>query len=111
MKSFDEILKEKLQTQVPVKGKEGKMIDPTEAMVNALMANAMKGDIASIAFIRNMTQETDPEKQKKAIEQHKETGIRFAEELVRQLSNEGAYDGQDLEIAMLAETAVMVDEL
>ena len=110
MSTFDEILKEKLQAKVPVKGKD-EMIDPIEAMVNALMMNAMKGDIASIAFIRNMTQDTDPEKQKEDLEIHKETAIRFTQELHRQLEDEGAYDGQDLEIAMLAETAVMVDEL
>ena len=110
MSTFDEILKEKLQAKVPVKGKD-EMIDPMEAMVNALMMNAMKGDIASIAFIRNMTQDTDPEKEKEAIEKHKETAIEFAIDLRRQLEDEGAYDGQDVEIAMLAETAVMVDEL
>lgn len=43
MSTFDEILKEKLQMKVPVKGKDD-MIDPMEAMVNALMMNAMKGD-------------------------------------------------------------------
>ena len=110
MSTFDEILKEKLQTKVPVKGKD-EMIDPMEAMVNALMMNAMKGDIASIAFIRNMTQDTDPEKEKEAFKQHVETAKQFATELQRQLQDEGAYDGQRMEISMLAETAVMVDEL
>ena len=66
MSKFDEILKEKLETPVPVKGKEGVTMDPMEAMVNALMTNAMKGDIASISFIRNMTNVVNPEQESKA---------------------------------------------
>ena len=108
MKSFDEILKEKLQAKVPVKGKEGKTIDPTEAMVNALMANAMKGDIASISFIRNMTQTVDPEKEKKASEAHDLIVTLKAETITDQLKKENAYDGQDTEIKMLAEKATFL---
>ena len=110
MSTFDEILNEKLQTPVPVKGKET-MIDPTEAMVNALMANAMKGDIASIAFIRNMTQTADPEKEKAAREAHTETVTKIALRLKEQLTEEKAWDGQDVELAMVAETAAMFDDL
>ena len=112
MSTFDEILKEKLQTPVPVKGdKTGKTIDPTEAMVNALMANAMKGDIASIAFIRNMTQTADPEKDEKAQDEHFHTVRDYAEKLRQQLINEKAWDGQTTELVMVAETAAFIDEL
>lgn len=111
MSTFDEILKEKLQQKVPVKGKEGVTIDPMEAMVNALMANAMKGDIASIAFIRNMTRTVDHEEELAALTAHTDIVKRIAVELKDQLEAEGAYDGQNVEVAMLAETAALVDKL
>ena len=111
MSTFDQILKEKLQTAVPVKGGEGKTIDPMEAMVNALMANAMKGDIASISFIRNMTKVSDPEMEMEYMKAHTVIVTRIAAELKEQLEAENAWDGQALEVAMLAETAALVDKL
>ena len=66
MKSFEDILKEKLSTPVELKGKMGVTIMPMEAMVMSVMNNAMKGDISSIAFIRNISSQreepTDEEK-------------------------------------------------
>ena len=111
MSTFDEILKEKLQTKVPVKGKEGKTIDPMEAMVNALMANAMKGDIASISFIRNMTNVADPEKERDAQDQYTRYVAEVADRLKHQLMEEKAWDGQQTEVEMLADTAIMVEKL
>ena len=109
MVTFDEILKAKLQEKVPAKN--GKMIDPTEAMVYAVMNNAMKGDIASIAFIRNMTKAVDPEAEKKAKEEHIAIVNNFTIILRDQLKEENAWDGQTVEVAMLAEIAAMVDKL
>lgn len=111
MSTFDEILKEKLQTQVPVKGKEGVKIDPMEAMVNALMANAMKGDIASISFIRNMTNTTDPIKEIEAQQAYTLYVAQVADRLKHQLMEEKAWDGQQTEVEMLADTAIMVEKL
>ena len=108
MSTFDEILKKKLQSQVPVKGKENKMISTTEAMVNALMKKAMDGDIASISFIRNMTQTVDPEKERSDKEAHEVLVTLKTETLKEQLKAEKAYDGQDTEIGMLAEKAVFL---
>ena len=109
--TFDEILKEKLQTQVPVKGKEGVKIDPMEAMVNALMANAMKGDIASISFIRNMTNVSDPMVSKEAEDRYTKYVADVADRLKHQLMDEKAWDGQQTEVEMLADTAILVEKL
>ena len=67
MQSFEDLLKARLAD--PVKDKTGRAIvnndgtlmTPMEAMVMSVVNSAMKGDIASIAFIRNMTKATDPE--------------------------------------------------
>lgn len=107
MSTFDEILKEKLQAKVPVKGKD-EMIDPMEAMVNALMMNAMKGDIASISFIRNMTQTVDPKEEMLAHDAHVAHVAYLTGILTDQLKEENAYDGQDTEIQMLAEKAAFL---
>lgn len=111
MATIDELLKRKLQEQVPVKGKEGKTMEAQEAMVNALLANAMKGDIASIAFIRNITKTVDPEKEQEAHEVHVMRVADKVSDLICQLKEEDAYDGQDTEITLLAEKAIFVADL
>lgn len=109
--TFDEILKNKLNTPVPVKGKDGVTMDPMEAMVNALMANAMKGDIASISFIRNMTNVVNPEQERNAQEQYTKYVADIAERLKYQLIAENAWDGQQTEVEMLADIAIMVEKI
>ena len=111
MSTFDEILKKKLQTEVPVKGKEGQTIEPMEAMVNALMANAMKGDIASISFIRNMTKVADPVEESEAQSKYTRYVADIADRLKHQLMEENAWDGQQTELEMLADTAILVEKL
>ena len=111
MSKFDEILKEKLATPVPVKGKEGVTMDPMEAMVNALMTNAMKGDIASISFIRNMTNVVNPEQESKAQSEYTQYVADVADRLKHQLMDENAWDGQQTEVEMLADIAIMVEKI
>ena len=111
MSKFDEILKEKLETPVPVKGKEGVTMDPMEAMVNALMTNAMKGDIASISFIRNMTNVVNPEQESKAQSEYTQYVADVADRLKHQLMEENAWDGQQTEVEMLADIAIMVEKI
>ena len=111
MSTFDKILKEKLQKPVKAKGDGGKTMTPEEAMVNALLNNAMKGDIASISFIRNVTKVCDPEAETKALREHTENVKAIAVSLKEQLEEEGVWDGQATEVAMLAETAVFFDNL
>ena len=60
MKTFQEILSEELSKPVPVKGSTAQ-IYPMEAMARAVLSNAVKGDLASIAFISTMTRVIDPE--------------------------------------------------
>lgn len=54
-KTFEEILREKMQQPVTVKGKDVSIM-PTEAMVMSVMNNAMKGEIGAILFIRALTE-------------------------------------------------------
>lgn len=109
--SFEEILQRALDKPVPVKGKEGVTLSAMEAMVNALMNNAMKGDIASIAFINNMTKVHDVEREEKALEAHTKRLEERCQELREMLECENNYFKQDEEIKQLAEIALLVDKL
>lgn len=109
MQSFDELLKAELAK--PATMKSGGTIAPMEAMVKSVVNNAMKGDLASIAFIQNMTKDSDPEKEKEARQQHSERVDAVVKQLTAQLEGEKAYDGQDLEIRDVAEIKVFAEEL
>ena len=109
MATFEEILKEKLNKTVTAKN--GQEITPMEAMVNAVMNNAMKGDIASITFIQNLTRVIDTEEEEKnkgAIQLRHD--LKF-EELKDQLKSQGLYDGQDAELNMLVDKYLFVKDL
>jgi hypothetical protein len=109
MQSFDKLLREELARPATMKG--GGTIKPMEAMVKSVVNNAMKGDLASIAFIRNMTKEADPESERQAREHHKALVDDVQDEIVRKLDGEGLFDGQYTEVRMVAEIKVFTDEL
>lgn len=111
MQKFDEILKRELEKPIVLKNANGATIEPMEAMVKSILNNAMKGDLASISFIRMMTKDNDPDKAKEASERHKKRLQEITDNLVKQLKDEHAYDGQDTEIMMVAETALLVEKL
>ncbi len=69
MKTFEEILKEKMTETVAVKGTTERVL-PMEAMVMSVMNAAMKGDIGAILFIRSLTEQRESgnaEEQKKVL--------------------------------------------
>lgn len=67
MKTIEEILQERLAA--PVRQKSGAILTndhgepllPLEAMIMSVMTNAMRGDIAAIAFIQNLTKKQAPD--------------------------------------------------
>lgn len=111
MQKFDEILKRELSKPVALKNGNGATIEPMEAMVKSVLNNAMKGDLASISFIRMMTKEADPDKVKEAVEKRHQRLKEITGDIIAQLKAERAYDGQDTEIRLVAETAVLVEKL
>ena len=111
MKRFDEILRQELSKPVALKNGNGATIEPMEAMVKSVLNNAMKGDLSAIAFIRMLTTDTDPEKERQTQERHRQRLEDITQRLTRQLRDEHAYDGQDTEIMMVAETALLVEKL
>lgn len=111
MQNFDDILRAELEKRLPVRGKEGQTIEPMEAMVRSLMKKAVDGDIASIAFIRNMTRTSDPVAEAAAQARHTERVATVAGTLTEQLKNEGAWDGQSTELEQLAETVVLIEQI
>jgi len=111
MANFQEVLQAELAKPIPLKNKEGQFIDATEQMVKAVMKNAMEGDLQSIAFINAMTRDIDPEKEKEMRAGYEAKLKTVINQLTEQLKKESAYDGQDLEIKMVAEIQLMVEKL
>ena len=109
MQTFDELLRAELSK--PAQMKSGGTIQPMEAMVKSVVNNAMKGDLASIAFIRNMTKDANPEADRQARERHQERVEKVACDIGQKLGQEGLFDGQSIEIRMVAEIKVFTDEL
>ena len=111
MKTFDDILRTELQKPVALKNGNGATIEPMEAMVKSVLNNAMKGDLAAIAFVRTLTASSDPERERQAQERHQARLAEITGDIIAQLKAERAYDGQDTEIRLVAETAVLVEKL
>lgn len=115
---FNTILRKRLSA--PVRDKQGNVLlnqetnsymTALDAMVMSVVNNAMKGDIASIAFIRNVTKNDSQQEDEELVRQREEQCKRMRLQLTEQLKNEGFYDGQDFEIGMLADTAILIEEL
>ena len=111
MKTFDDILRTELQKPVALKNGNGATIEPMEAMVKSVLNNAMKGDLAAIAFVRTLTAASDPERERQAHERHKARLAEITGDIIAHLKAGRAYDGQDTEIRLVAETAVLVEKL
>lgn len=116
--TFEELLTQKINE--PIRDKQGNYIvnretgqqmNALEAMVMSVVNNAMKGDIASIAFIRNIQRQASGDQQEQHRQRTEEHLVELRDRLTNQLKNEGLYDGQDAEIAMLAETAYLTEQL
>ena len=108
--TFEEILKEKLAETLPVKGDKDKRIMPIEAMVNAIMAKAIKGDIPSIVFINNMitkpAEETEEEKlAKRKVLADTQTELRNA------LESEGFDNINNIELENLAQQLMTIKRI
>lgn len=109
MENFRDLLRE--ECEKPVVLPSGGVMSPIQIMVKSVKNNAMKGDLASIAFIDAMMRDIDQEKTQQKREAHAQRVQEKSQRLVEQLKNEGAYDGQDTEIAQVAEIAETLDRL
>ena len=118
MTDFNTLLRKRLSA--PIKDKQGNLIvnsetgehmTALEAMVMSVVNNAMKGDIGSIAFIRNITRNDDPDDGKEYRDMMRERYDKIRSKIIAQLDGEGLYDGQDVEIDLLVETVVILEQI
>lgn len=109
MDNLKDILRE--ECEKPVQFPSGVVLSPIQVMVRSVKNNAMKGDLASIAFIDMMTRNADPVEEARQREEHSVRVRELQAQLTEQLKGEGAYDGQDLEIAQVAEIAETLERL
>lgn len=106
-KTFEDILREKMGQAVKVKNSDAQIM-PMEAMVNAVMADAMKGNLPAIMFIRSLTEgkaaEVDVEKVKQLI-----TDV--ADELKGELKEQGLPISGSAELWLLAKQLLTIRRL
>ncbi len=93
-RTFEEILREKMSQPVAIKGKDATVM-PNEAMVMAVMNNAMKGDIGAILFIRNLTDRRNDENDEYRAQQQQQL-----KNTIDELRNELEGDGLSVPEAM-----------
>lgn len=77
----------------------------------SIVNSAMKGDLAAVSLIRNLTQSWTEEQDRYARERSAVKMETYIQDLTRQLEAEGLYDGQRQEISMLAATRLLVEYL
>lgn len=117
MKTIEEILQERLSN--PVRSKDGTVLTndqgepilPLEAMVMSVMSNAMRGDIAAIAFIQNLTKTkpADDPQYAQAMREMLETDIK---DIRSQLEADHLYEPSlDVEIERLANSLLIIQRL
>lgn len=110
--SLENLLKKKLQE--PVKNKAGSVLlnenkqpmTALEAMVMSIVNNAMKGDLASMAFIHNFTA-----KHNVTDETITATRQETFQKVKSQLEKERLYYGQDIEIENVVSTLLVLQRL
>lgn len=90
---------------------EGKPLTPKAAIALSILNNAMKGDIQSATFIRNVTRSATSQD----VEQRRQQYARHLEDIRKQiqteLESEQLYIGQDMEIEQLAKTKILIDRM
>lgn len=109
-RTFEEILKDKLTTPVAIKGRTETIL-PMEAMVMAVMNNAMKGDLGAIAFIRGVQEREDVDDHAQ-IEQFNTEVTEVAEEIANEFKSDGLkVEATMTEIVLLARNLVTINRI
>ena len=102
MQTFEEILQQEMAQPVRIKGSDA-TVTPQQAMIKSVMANAMKGDLSAILFLKQMTRpaETDGDRQHQTAQQQLLADTR--QELSDALTRQGLPPtGYDVELELLA---------
>ena len=117
MKTIEEILQERLAA--PVRQKSGAILTndqgepllPLEAMIMSVMTNAMRGDIAAIAFIQNLTKKQAPDDPAWRDSQQQQLIDNIAH-IKAQLDADHIYEpSTDVEIDRLANSLLIIQRL
>lgn len=115
--SLEDALKAELQKDVKLKGgqvavdENGRPLKAFDAIAKSIMNNAMKGDIAAVNFIRNLTKQSDPAKDQQRAEQYHRQLADKVEQLRSELEAEHLWIGQQTEVEQLAQNWIIIDNL
>lgn len=114
--SLESALVDRLQRTIKTKtgsvavDENGNPITAVQAIAMSILQNAMKGDIQSATFVRNITRtttESDEERQRR----QEEAMQRATSKIRRELEAEGLYVGQDIEIEQIAQNLLLIEQL
>lgn len=116
--NLEEALLSELQKDVKLKGGQtaidaetGEPMKVFDAIAKSLVNNAMKGDIAAVNYIRNLTRQVDAEAEtKRQAEAEKRVAAHMAE-MRKELETDGLWIGQTLEVEQLAQDLLVIDNL
>lgn len=115
--SLEDALKAELQKDVKLKGgqvavgEDGRPLKAFDAIAKSIMNNAMKGDIAAVNFIRNMTKTRNDEQDEQHAEQQRKRLADATAQLRAELEHEELWIGQQTELEQLAQNLIIIDNL
>lgn len=115
--SLEQALMAELQKDVKLKGgqvavdENGNPLKAFDAIAKSIMNNAMKGDIAAVNFIRNLTKSNDPDAQQKREKLAAEKLSAQMARMQKELEDDGLWLGQEMEIEQLAQNWLIIDSL
>lgn len=115
--SLEDALKAELQKDVKLKGgqvavdEDGRPLKAFDAIAKSIMNNAMKGDIAAVNFIRNLTKQGDADADRQRVEEHRRRVQEACTKIINELKTEGLWLGQQVEVEQLAENWLIIDRL
>lgn len=100
----------KTKTGTVAADENGKPITAMQAIAMSILQNAMKGDIQSATFVRNITRTTteSDEERKRLQEQAMQRAV---SKIRKELEAEDLYVGQDIEIEQIAQNLLLVEQL
>lgn len=115
--SLEQSLLAELQKDVKLKGgqiatdENGNPLKAFDAIAKSIMNNAMKGDIAAVNFIRNITKQSNPEADEQRRAAAEQALAEQTARLQHELENEGLWIGQQIEIEQLAQNWLIIESL
>jgi hypothetical protein len=114
--SLESALLDRLQGTIRTKqggtalDENGNPLTAVQAIAMSILQNAMRGDIQSATFIRNISRSSGENMEERLRQQQERLSV-VAEKIRADLESEGLYLGQDIEIEQIAQNVLLIESL